>query len=101
MRALAAANQFILDKPGEALELLKKRFDKMDPAVLTAAWQVVSKAHAKDIKVAIAGLENSQKVSTRGEAAGDEGHAHEFRRAAYGGIFEVTRGSQTLLLGAK
>ena len=35
----------------------------MDPAVLTAAWQVVSKAHAKDIKVAVAGLENSQKVS--------------------------------------
>jgi NitT/TauT family transport system substrate-binding protein len=63
VRALAAANQFILDKPGEALELVKKRFDKTDPAVLAAAWQVVSKAHAKDIKVPVAGLENSQKVS--------------------------------------
>src|ERR1700716_373299 len=29
-RALAAANRFIREKPGEALELLKKRFDQMD-----------------------------------------------------------------------
>jgi NitT/TauT family transport system substrate-binding protein len=64
VRALAAANQLILEKPDEALAMMKKRFDKMDPAVLTAAWQVVSKAHAKDIKVAVKGLENSQTVST-------------------------------------
>ena len=36
-RALAAANQFILEKPAEALDVLKRRFDKMDPAVLAAA----------------------------------------------------------------
>jgi ABC-type nitrate/sulfonate/bicarbonate transport system substrate-binding protein len=63
VRALAAANKFILDKPDEALGILKKRFDKMDPAVLAAAWQVVSKAHAGDIRIPVAGLENSQKVS--------------------------------------
>jgi ABC-type nitrate/sulfonate/bicarbonate transport system substrate-binding protein len=62
-RAMAGATNFILDKPAEALELLRKRFDKMDPALLSAAWQVVSKAHAKDIRVSVAGLENSQKVS--------------------------------------
>jgi hypothetical protein len=31
--------------------------------VLTAAWQVVSKAHARDIRIAVAGLDHSQKVS--------------------------------------
>jgi len=31
--------------------------------VLNAAWQVVSKAHAQDTRVTIAGLENSQRVS--------------------------------------
>ena len=62
-RAMAGATNFILDKPTESLELLRKRFDKMDPALLSAAWQVVSKAHAKDIRVSVAGLENSQKVS--------------------------------------
>lgn len=62
-RAFAAANAFVLEKPKEALELVRKRFDKMDPVLLEAAWQVVSKAHAKDIRVSVAGLENSQKVS--------------------------------------
>src|SRR6516225_8223053 len=63
VRALAAANRFILEKPDEALGLLRKRFDKMAPAVLATAWQVVSKAHANDIKVPVVGLDNSQKVS--------------------------------------
>jgi hypothetical protein len=31
--------------------------------VLATAWQVVSKAHANDIKVPVVGLDNSQKVS--------------------------------------
>jgi len=62
-RALAGANRFILEKPAEALELLKKRFDKMDPALLAAAWQLVSAAHAKDLRVTVPGLEHSQQVS--------------------------------------
>lgn len=62
-RALAGAAAFIREKPAEALEILRKRFDKLDPAMLNAAWQVVSKAHAQDARVTIAGLENSQKVS--------------------------------------
>ena len=62
-RALAGANRFILEKPADALDLLKKRFDKMDPALLAAAWQVVSAAHAKDLRVTVPGLEHSQQVS--------------------------------------
>ncbi len=62
-RALAGANAFIHDKPAAALDLLKKRFDKMDPAVLAAAWQIVAQAHAKDIRVTVPGLDHSQKVS--------------------------------------
>jgi NitT/TauT family transport system substrate-binding protein len=62
-RALAGANRFILEKPAEALDLLKKRFDKMDPALLAAAWQVVSAAHAKDLRVTVPALEHSQQVS--------------------------------------
>ena len=63
MRALAAANRFIVEKPGEALAFLRKRFDKMDQTVLATAWEVVAKAHASDIRVAVAGLDNAQKVS--------------------------------------
>ena len=62
-RALAAANRFILEKPAEALEVLKKRFDKMDQQVLTEAWKTVSAAHAKDLRVTVRGLDHSQKVS--------------------------------------
>ena len=62
-RALAAANRFIRDRPDEALALLKKRFDKMDAAVLAAAWRTVAQAHAGDLRVTVPGLEHSQKVS--------------------------------------
>src|SRR5262249_799755 len=63
VRALAAANKLIVEKPDDALGLLRKRFDKMDPAVLSAAWQVVAQAHARDIAVTVAGLDHSQRVS--------------------------------------
>jgi NitT/TauT family transport system substrate-binding protein len=63
VRALAAANKMILEKPDAALELLRKRFAKMDPAVLSAAWPVVAHAHARDIAVSVAGLDHSQRVS--------------------------------------
>ena len=62
-RALAGAAKFIREKPDEALEILRKRFDKLDPEMLNAAWQVASKAHAQDARVTVAGLENSQRVS--------------------------------------
>lgn len=62
-RALADANRFILEQPADALALLKKRFERMDAAVLAAAWPIVAKAHARDLRVTIPGLEHSQQVS--------------------------------------
>jgi ABC-type nitrate/sulfonate/bicarbonate transport system substrate-binding protein len=62
-RALGAANQLINEQPAQALALIRKRFDKMDPAVLAAAWQIVAAAHAKDIRVTVPMLETSQKLS--------------------------------------
>jgi len=62
-RALKGATQFIVDKPDEALEILKKRFSQMDPGLLKAAWAVVSKAHNRSGIVTLKGLENSQKFS--------------------------------------
>jgi ABC-type nitrate/sulfonate/bicarbonate transport system substrate-binding protein len=71
-RALAAANRFILEKPDEALELLKKRFDKMDQQVLAAAWKTVAQAHTKDLRVTVPSLDNSQKVSLEAKLLGDK-----------------------------
>lgn len=63
VRALAAANQMIRDKPDEALALLRVRFKEIDPPLLEAAWKVVSQAHATDLRVPVRALENSEKVS--------------------------------------
>jgi NitT/TauT family transport system substrate-binding protein len=63
VQALRNANKMITDRPNEALELLKKRFANMDPALLAEAFKVVSAAHAKDVRVTVPGLEHSQKVS--------------------------------------
>ncbi len=71
-RALAAANRFILEKPDEALEILKKRFEKMDQSVLAAAWKTVSAAHAKDLHVTVTGLEHSQQVSLEAKLLADK-----------------------------
>ena len=62
-RAYAAASKMIQDKPNEVFEILKKRFPQMDPALLGEAWKRTQTAHAKDIRVTIPQLENSQKVS--------------------------------------
>jgi NitT/TauT family transport system substrate-binding protein len=63
VRALAAANQMIHDKPDDALTLLRRRFKEMDPALLGAAWKIVAPAHTTDLHVPVRGLENSDKVS--------------------------------------
>lgn len=63
-RAYVGAARMIQEKPDEVFEtVLKKRFAKMDPQLLAAAWKVAQTAHAKDIRVTVAQLENSQKVS--------------------------------------
>lgn len=62
-RAYAGAAKFIQEKPAETFEILKKRFPKMDPALLEEAWKRTFLAHAKDVRVTVPQLENSQKVS--------------------------------------
>jgi NitT/TauT family transport system substrate-binding protein len=62
-RAYAGAAKFIQEKPAETFEILKKRFPRMDPELLAEAWKRTFRAHAKDIRVTIPQLENSQKVS--------------------------------------
>ena len=63
-RAYVGAAKMIQEQPDVVLEtILRKRFAKTDPALLAAAWKVAQTAHAKDIRVSVAMLENSQKVS--------------------------------------
>jgi ABC-type nitrate/sulfonate/bicarbonate transport system substrate-binding protein len=63
-RAFAAAGKMVQEQPDKVFEeVLKKRFAKMDPALLKAAWDRTQQAHAKDNRVTIPMLENSQKVS--------------------------------------
>ena len=63
-RAYVGAAKMIQEQPDEVLEtILKKRFPKLDPTLLATAWKVAQKAHAKDVRVSVAMLENSQKVS--------------------------------------
>ena len=47
--------------------ILKPRFAKQDPKMLLESWKVAQKAHAKDIRVNVKQLENSQKVSLVGK----------------------------------
>jgi NitT/TauT family transport system substrate-binding protein len=63
-RAYAGAAKMIQEQPNEVFEkILKKRFAKMDPALLAAAWDVTKEAHAKDIRITAQQLDNSQKIS--------------------------------------
>jgi NitT/TauT family transport system substrate-binding protein len=62
-RAYAAAAKMIQERPDDVFEILKKRFPRIDPQLLAAAWHMAQKAHAKDIRVTVVQLENSQKVS--------------------------------------
>jgi ABC-type nitrate/sulfonate/bicarbonate transport system substrate-binding protein len=63
-RAYAGAARMIQEKPDVVFEtVLKKRFAKMEPTLLAAAWKVAQTAHAKDIRVTVPMLEHSQKVS--------------------------------------
>ncbi|HEY7458468.1 MAG TPA: ABC transporter substrate-binding protein [Xanthobacteraceae bacterium] len=63
-RAFKAAGKMVQEQPDKVFEeVLKKRFAKMDPELLKAAWQGTLRAHAKDIRVTVPQLENSQKIN--------------------------------------
>jgi NitT/TauT family transport system substrate-binding protein len=64
VRAYQGAAKAIQEKPDEVLEkVLAKRLAKTPPDLLAAAWKVAQTAHAKDIKVTVPQLENSQKIN--------------------------------------
>jgi NitT/TauT family transport system substrate-binding protein len=63
VRALTAATRFIHDNPDQSLELLKKRFAKMDQAVLAEAWKTVAKSHGEDFHVTVPALIHSQEIN--------------------------------------
>lgn len=63
-RAFAAAGRMVQEQPDKVFnEVLLKRFAKLEPALLKAAWVRTQRAHAKDFRVTDAMLDNSQKVS--------------------------------------
>lgn len=63
-RAFAAAGRMVQEQPDKVFnEVLVKRFAKLDPKLLKAAWVRTQQAHAKDFRVNDAMLDNSQKVS--------------------------------------
>jgi ABC-type nitrate/sulfonate/bicarbonate transport system substrate-binding protein len=64
VRAYAAAAKMIHERPDEVFEkVLRKRLSKSPPDLLAEAWKVAQKAHARDIRVTKAMLDNSQKMS--------------------------------------
>jgi ABC-type nitrate/sulfonate/bicarbonate transport system substrate-binding protein len=64
VRAYQAAAKAIQEKPDEVFDkVLTKRLAKTPPDLLAAAWKVAQTAHAKDIRVTRAQLENSQKIN--------------------------------------
>ena len=63
-RAFSAAAKMVQEQPQKVFdEVLTKRFAKMDPELLKAAWGPTQLAHAKDIRVHDKMLENSQQIS--------------------------------------
>ncbi len=62
--AYRLAAQFVKDKPAETLEIIKKRNERMDPAVLVKAWEAVSKTFTTDLRVTTQMLDNGQRYST-------------------------------------
>jgi sulfonate transport system substrate-binding protein len=63
-RAYVGAMRMIQERPDEVFEtILRKRFAKMEPELLKAAWKVTRDAHAKDIRITDEQFDNSQKIS--------------------------------------
>jgi NitT/TauT family transport system substrate-binding protein len=63
VRAFAAANRMIHDEPDKALQILSKRFAKMNQTVLATAWKTVAAAHTTDLRVKQAVLEKGDTVN--------------------------------------
>lgn len=60
---LAEGAKFIHDKPTEAMALLKKHFDKIDPAVVEASFQTVEAGTPVPPSMVAAVLSNSERLN--------------------------------------
>jgi NitT/TauT family transport system substrate-binding protein len=63
VRAYQGAAKMIQERPDEVFETVLKNRLKTPPDLLLAAWKVAQTAHAKDIRVTVKQLENSQKIN--------------------------------------
>ncbi|MBI3079765.1 MAG: ABC transporter substrate-binding protein [Deltaproteobacteria bacterium] len=61
-RAIARANNLILDRPEEAKVLLRKDFGRINPAVLSASLDAMRPAFARDGKMAQKEWDNTLKI---------------------------------------
>lgn len=67
-RVYQAAAKIVQEQPDKVFnEVLKKRFSKMPPELLKAAWDRTQKAHAKDVRITVPMLEHSQDVSLKAQ----------------------------------
>jgi len=62
-RGIKAATEMINDKPEEVLVALQKRFDKMDPAMLRAAFLLIKNATPRLPAVTEQGLANAEQYN--------------------------------------
>lgn len=77
--AFADTAKFMKEKPAETFELVKKRFPKMDPAVLTEAWKVASAAHTGDVAIKENTLDNSQKWTLDAGLLDPKNRVHSYK----------------------
>lgn len=62
-RAFKGAAQYIQQRPGDVLGILKKRFSRLNPELLAVSWEMVRKAHVADVRISDPGFINAQKFS--------------------------------------
>jgi ABC-type nitrate/sulfonate/bicarbonate transport system substrate-binding protein len=58
-RSYREANAFIVDHPKETIEILKKRFTTLDPALIESAFELIRKSTPRVPAVTSKGLENA------------------------------------------
>jgi ABC-type nitrate/sulfonate/bicarbonate transport system substrate-binding protein len=62
-RAMDDASAFVHDHPAEAVAILQKRFEKTDPAIVAASFEVMSKAMPRPPIVEAKALANADRIN--------------------------------------
>lgn len=77
--AFADTAKFMKEKPAETYALVQKRFPKMDPKVLEAAWKVAAAAHTADVAIKENTLDNSQKWTLDAGLLDPKNRVHSYK----------------------